>query len=351
MLADKMHPTFTLTTLDQRRKSLGKLQAKPSRLHYGRYQKPRKDLAPVPTSFDYSSKLTKPLPMWKNDTVGCCTCSAVAARQAIISALLSGEVEATDNQVIALYSAVTGIEGGAYNPATGANDNGCACVDVLQYIYQNGFNGEKIGAYGDLTVMNVTDFVACLYFSEGLYIGLQLPEYCLNTTAWTKASKTIAGGHCIFLYGSDGTYEYGDSWAERVQLSWAFIEAQVDEAHFILSEDQLNGEGIAANGIDLTDLQNDVAEADGQLSTPVMTWTTNPTPPAPVVVTPPAPVVPPVVVPPGVTEAQVQADIDTVFATMIKNVGSSMTGRFLTVPVIKALQAQVDVVLQEDLDK
>jgi hypothetical protein len=79
-------------------------------------------------------------------------------------------VTPTDKQIGAAYSAVTG-----YNPATGANDNGAAEIDVLNYWRPSGIAGHKIGAYAAVEPRNHGNIMDSVFIFQGCYIGIQLP--------------------------------------------------------------------------------------------------------------------------------------------------------------------------------
>ena len=73
------------------------------------------------------------------------------------------------------YVAVTGAEGAAYDPATGANDNGCAILDVLNYWRNPGIYGHCIDSYGAVNPKNVEHVKQGVFVLGGLDTGVQLP--------------------------------------------------------------------------------------------------------------------------------------------------------------------------------
>jgi hypothetical protein len=237
-----------------------------------------KVMPPIPASFDFGSGVQ--YPMFLNDRIGDCTCAASAGLIATWTTKAGAAKILTDADVLTAYSAVSG-----YDPATGQNDNGAVILDVLKYWKNTGIGGDKLGAYGDLGNASMALIFAAIWFAEGLTVGVQLPEYCLQSATWDHASNMVAGGHDVIFTGADGLGNViGYTWGgEKLTVSPAFIAAQVDELHFGLSLDQLNGSGLAANGLDLATIQNDVAT--------VGTFDTPPLPTGPVVppVVPPAP--------------------------------------------------------------
>ena len=69
-----------------------------------------------------------------NDKIGDCTCAAAGHLIMEWTSLAQPKMfTPTDPQIVAAYSAITG-----YNPKTGANDNGAAELDVLNYWRKTG---------------------------------------------------------------------------------------------------------------------------------------------------------------------------------------------------------------------
>lgn len=279
MTLDPSDPGKLPPLKDVRLPKLGKLAPKhDSRTLRLENYVPRDFMPPIPTAFDYGTGVA--FPMWLNDQIGDCTCAASAGLIDVWSTKAGTPKILSDQDVLRTYSAVSG-----YDPATGLNDNGAVILDVLKYWRNIGIGGDKLGAFGDLGNASTSLIFAAIWLCEGLTIGVQLPAYCLQTDLWDRPSNNIAGGHDVILTGADGVGNVlGRTWGGRkITLTPAFIGAQVDELHFCLSQDQLDGNGLAANHLSMADIQADVATV-GSFDTPP-------------IVTPPI-VVPPVVVPP-----------------------------------------------------
>jgi hypothetical protein len=265
-----------------------------------------KVMPPIPSAFDFGAGVA--FQMWLNDSIGDCTCAASAGLLDVWTTKAGSPKIMSDQDVLTAYSAVSG-----YVPGQPQTDAGAVILDVLKYWKNTGIGGDKLGAYGDLGNASMALIFAAIWFAEGLTVGVQLPEYCLQSATWDHASNQIAGGHDIIFTGADGLGNViGYTWGgEKLTISPAFIAAQVDELHFCLSLDQLNGSGLAANGLDLTAIQNDVAT--------VGTFDTPPLPTGPVVPPngPPAPVGPT----PADMVARFQAGISTGFSSDKTNEG------------------------------
>src|SRR5450631_1145108 len=125
---------------------LGKLAPKdnPRTLLFDNYVKVA-PLPPEPTKAYWEYRLKVPWQMFKNDTVGDCTCAG-PAHEILNRTIHKGSlVTPTDSQVIAMYSWLSG-----YDPMTGLNDNGAAITDALDYLRTTGLAGEKIDGWAQI---------------------------------------------------------------------------------------------------------------------------------------------------------------------------------------------------------
>jgi hypothetical protein len=173
-----------------------------------------------------------------------------------------------DSEVISVYSRVSG-----YDPATGANDNGCQLQDVLADQRQDGMTDvdgkvHKVTAYAALG--NPSDI---LLLSEVLktfgyvYIGVNLPasaEDEFGVSPWTYVPDSpIIGGHCIGLhrrqpYGSRiGVFSMA-SWGALQPATISFIQAYVVEAWAVITPDWIEANGSTCDGIALAQLEADM---------------------------------------------------------------------------------------------
>src|SRR5579864_8544147 len=114
----------------------------------------------------------------------------------------------TREEVITAYSAVSG-----YNPATGANDNGAAITDVLDYWRTVGIGGHKILGWAAVNPQSVLEVQQAIWLFSALDIGVNLPQSAMDQNSegkpWNIVTPDggIVGGHSVplFGYGSQGT--------------------------------------------------------------------------------------------------------------------------------------------------
>jgi hypothetical protein len=255
------------TRIDPRKLKLGKSAARhdPRALLLASYITTA--LPAAPASFDVAGKVSA-WGMMVNDQLGDCTCAAAGHLLMEWTANAGKKMfTPTDKQIVAAYSAITG-----YNPATGANDNGAAEVDVLNYWRQSGIAGHKIGAYVALEPANHTHIMDSVYIFEGCYIGLQLPTSAQaqvqNHQPWSvppggptgDGKPGSWGGHAVPVVAYDSRGVTVVTWGALQVMTWSFWEAYCDESYAILSNDYINGKKQAPQGFSMQQLKTDLAD-------------------------------------------------------------------------------------------
>ena len=193
-----------------------------------------------------------------NDKYGDCTCAGVA--HIIDQALAkSGNPYSpvTPAQVLYAYSQVTDP---AFNPSTGANDNGADETAVLNWWRDHGFladGSHKILGHATVDQSNISLITSCAWLFENLYLGMALPD------AWVKPGPDASGfvwgvegdpnpdnGHCVIAYGYNRVGLFINSWGLFGTLTWAAVAkycAPPDgELHVVLTEDSINRASLKA---------------------------------------------------------------------------------------------------------
>lgn len=254
---------------------LGKLEPKHDRrtLRLANYLPA--DYTPPTSHWD----LKMPLNGWgmmKNDQIGDCTCATVGHMvQAWTSNDGPAAITLSDAQIEAAYSAVTGIEGAAYNPVTGENDNGAYCLDVLNYWRKEGVGGHRIVAYMKIDPSNRDEIRAAIHGFGGCYLGVSLPESAGHQWAvhkpWTAPLCRFCpssypgswGGHAVPLVAYTSKQLWCATWGTTQRMSWAFLARYCDEAYAVLSADWTGDDLKAPNGFDFDRLRADLARIAG----------------------------------------------------------------------------------------
>lgn len=215
---------------------LGKLAPKPPRLRIARYVDVERALPQAPTTIDNSHGGTIPLAMYLNDREGDCTCAAVGNTLRVNS---GGAQQLADADIQTAYVAVTGQEGAAYNPATGANDNGCAEIDVLDYWASTGIGGDKLLGHAGVDMTNPDEIRVVCWLFGSVYLGVQLTVAQQSQAVWDYVAGSAGwGGHAVPLL--DLNPNRVGTWGAYKQVTDAFIALQADEGHALITQAWLN---------------------------------------------------------------------------------------------------------------
>lgn len=139
------------------------------------------------------------LAMYLNNNEGDCTIAGIGNTLRVVS---DGEIAVSDDDCQTGYVAVTKEEGGAFNPSTGANDNGCVEVDVLDYATTTGIGGVKILGHAGINMRNEQEARVALYLTGSIYPGWALSTDQQSQPVWQpgKAQPGSWGGHCAPIF-------------------------------------------------------------------------------------------------------------------------------------------------------
>lgn len=200
--------------------------------------------------------------LFGNDKYGDCTCAGAANLLILMTCHTGSVVIPTLQNVLDLYTAVTG-----FDQATGANDNGAAMTDVLEYLRTVGLCDHKILAWAQID-HNDTEHrkIACDLFG-GTYVGVKLPQSAQNQFIENKQcdwevinNSSIEGGHCIIRpgYGSRGDdYVTWGNWEVKASTEWS--STYVEEEYIVVTEDWIDSATKKTpGGIDLNTLLSDL---------------------------------------------------------------------------------------------
>jgi hypothetical protein len=205
----------------------------------------------------------------------------------------------TDDQIVSVYSAISG-----YVPGDESTDNGASVTDLLNYWQQTGYPqvgsdtvNHTIAGYVAVDGTNNTEIQQAIDLFGTLTIGFDVPDAWIKsfvgdgTDVWDvgpDVSVDPNNGHCIPFVAYDTEGVTAITWGATVKITWAAVAMILDpnnggECYAKVSNDWVSGSTPAPNGVDLATLNSDLAAIDGE-------------PPAP---TPPSPPVPPTPVPPA----------------------------------------------------
>jgi len=199
-------------------------------------------------------------PMFDNDSLGDCVFACGAHMEENWSAHTTGELDVTDEQVLAAYSAV-----GGYVPGDPSTDNGAAITDFLAYWQTTGFATRKIDGWASVNPQLLDNVKKSIYLFGGIDIGIQVPQSAMDQTNAGKPWDIVAddggiiGGHSIPVLGYGGAGCTCITWGMLQQMSWDWFAKYCDEAYAVVTLDWLNAQGEAPNHLNLAALRADLA--------------------------------------------------------------------------------------------
>lgn len=254
--------------------SVGKLGKKLGVVHDPRTIKLKPLIAETvkaPVTFHIGHALTK-FPMFGNDDYGDCTCAAHANRIVVQEYnTRQKEVKPTTEQVLAVYSAVTGFD--KNEPAT---DNGAYMLDVLNYMRKYGLGLEKdksphmIYAFAQVDHASKEQVKVASYLFGGVYVGAGLPlsaaDQINQAQRWDVVSSNRSefgswGGHAMHTVGYDDLGPIFITWGQLQRATWKWWAKYVDECYAVISEDWIKTTGTTTNAkLNLSQLQAQLAK-------------------------------------------------------------------------------------------
>jgi hypothetical protein len=221
-------------------------------------------LPTVPFTFDQSFGIL--YDQWQvlyNDKAGDCVIAAALHLFKAWFKSIGIDYEPTDQDAINLYK----VFNPNYNPETGEGDNGCNILDVIKYLCNTGIviNGitHKFGAFTELDIKNINEFITATYLFHGTFIGVQLPQSAVdqfnNNQDWVivKGSPIVGGHGIIYIAVPDKDGMNPVTWGKKIRATLEWILEYTDEAYAIIGNDYLNG-GKTTEGFDIDQLKADL---------------------------------------------------------------------------------------------
>ena len=210
--------------------------------------------------------------MYGNDTIGDCTCAAIAHLLMLVTAHTGKMFVPDPEAVIQMYSAITGYDP-SQTDSSGNNptDTGAAITDVLNYMQTTGLQDHKFLGWAQIDQGNLLHCHQGIYIFGANDVGVQLPaiaqQQFSSGEAWDVVADDggIEGGHDVveFGYGAAGTDDC--SWGNGQQKATnAWNQKYVDERYVVITPDWINqADGLAPNAMDLDALNAALAEIKG----------------------------------------------------------------------------------------
>lgn len=233
----------------------------PRTLRLASYTTP--DLPPPPTAVNWMRQVTG-WPVYRNDQIGDCVIVSFAHLVRGWTRYAGGVEHVIDeSDVVRAYSAVSG-----YDPASGANDDGCRSLDALNYWRRTGVGDRKIAAYVKLDHTDQAEVRTAAWLFGGIYTAADLPlaagdqfsaRSTWTVTRGTRGKRGSWGGHALHLgaFGAGGvTFT---TWGRPQTATWGWWNAYIAEAYAVVSPDWLDPAlGRSPLGFDLDALITDL---------------------------------------------------------------------------------------------
>ena len=174
-------------------------------------------------------------PVLANDRYGCCVPAALGHRR-IVASLASAEPDqdVTDNDVLSLYSAVTG-----FDRKSGRNDNGTNVLDLLKHVARKQWLADPQFAFLYIGPTDSDSLRRALAWFGPALICLALPVAWQATDTWhisggRRGRPATWGYHCVCATGYDDSYLSCRTWGTSVLLSWPAMAYYGTEAWLVL---------------------------------------------------------------------------------------------------------------------
>jgi hypothetical protein len=244
----------------------------------------------APAVVDYASEVIS-WPMYGNDAIGDCTAACAGHEIQAWTRYTGAEADVPEEDIIQLYSAVSGYDPGQVQPdGSNPTDTGATVQDVLTYWRKSGIPvaGHSILAFAQLK--DLSKIHDALWIFGSVYLGVSFPQSAMDQfesgQPWTVSGDgTIIGGHAVPLqYAGTGLVPYQVvTWGRLQGMTQEFLGAYVEEAWVVITADWLDRNGHTPEGLDLQALGADLSDLTGDPNP-------FPAPPAPQPPAPPAPV-------------------------------------------------------------
>jgi hypothetical protein len=219
-------------------------------------------LPPPPVSVNYLAKMPAALGVMLNDSLGCCTCSAVYHAIQVWSFGASGQILTNpDADVLQIYESFC-----AYDPKDPNTDQGGDEQTVLTDWMIQGVPGvygpDKLAAWIEVDVRNADDIKRTINSCGVCYIGFDvasnvMPDNADPPAIWQYDPKaTSLGGHAVILAGYDAQYVNLISWGQKYQMTWEFFQKQTEEAYGLVDPNWVNTTGKTPLGMSVADLES-----------------------------------------------------------------------------------------------
>lgn len=213
------------------------------------------DIATVPESRFWHSRFTGEWMSYNNEHV--MNCVPAAAAHMIMCWTCNTKENITRlslQQVMDAYIRESG-----FDPATGANDKGCATLSFLRRWKNPGLSPNKIRDFVGLRKSDAEELKFAINVFGACMVGFKMPNSAKKQKdAWeiTDPDNQLGewGPHAVAAVGYDKDILLVVSWGRLIQVKWDFYKKYNDEGFSVLTDDWLK-EGKSPGGNDFAMLK------------------------------------------------------------------------------------------------
>lgn len=238
-----------------------------------------KGLPAPPASCDYTKPSMSALSnVYENNSLGCCVVSGMAHVIATLTGNAGDLFTFSDQQIIALYSAI-----GGYVPGDPSTDQGCDEVTALNYWIKQGapIGSNKILGYLSVDPTDLNQVHLAQFLFENLYFGIELPDAWVNNMpqasgfTWDVAGQPDPeNGHCVVGCGFTSQGVLFDTWGLIGTMTNAAVEQYAGSndggaLYTVISQEMISkATQKAPNGFDFAALVADFDSLGGSVVQP-----------------------------------------------------------------------------------
>lgn len=194
--------------------------------------------------------------MLGNDQYGDCVEADCGHMLMLRTANVGSIVVPTTEDILALYTQVTG-----FNPADPNTDQGTDETSMCAYMESTGLLGHRSSETGMIDYQNLDHVKWCVQMFGGCRIGFNVPAFAMNHVGpgqvWDidpTADNSIEGGHDVPIVGYDGDMFTVVTWGHTQLMTKAFYNTFCEEAHAELYQDWIEATGSTPSGFALNEL-------------------------------------------------------------------------------------------------
>jgi hypothetical protein len=217
---------------------------------------------PPPPAADYLSKMPNALGVMLNDSLGCCTCSAIYHAIQLWTCSTNETMQTNpDADVLSVYEEFCGYVQGDPSTDSGGIEQHVLHAWLEQGVPINAVSAStvnKLTAWFEVDARIRQDVEQVIYECGVCYIGFNIPDNIMlpggsdPPRLWTYDPKaTVLGGHAVILGSYDEEGVGLISWGEKYKMTWEFFHKYTDEAYALVDVDWINKTGLSPLGMDI----------------------------------------------------------------------------------------------------